>query len=436
MDAFSIVELYTLLPRLLRFPIIPHTDHRLEDYIDPLSLTIFLEDKTIEIMKSQNKIELDITLIEKNISFLSDIKGKRKNAFMRLVILYFYNLLPVEQIQKFEKELWNHRDDFGFPDNTNFFYFAFLDLPHPDDINPQELFEHYVSKSKFPIQERKSGKGVQMTGGYFPIFNNIIGSMNKKICYAWNANQISFMLERIIDWWNTDKDYLKNNSLADEFRERFSNMISIFITVLSPNREFIDEKYLSSIKNILNELHEYSMPDIAAKTVFINLFHEKDIVNTIITKLMAKDESDVIDSINAIHVILKRKHANIEKIITTLVDIIKYRTTVFLKRYISLVSFIVKNHQELITDDILNNVFIGLGYLADETIVKPDESNEFLHEKLLEKQACAELVILLRKYLERNQKSIPQCIFDWEKICTHEDEFSEIRMTWKNCEAD
>jgi hypothetical protein len=399
---------------------------------------VFIENQTIDIIRKQPKVEIDNNMIDKMITFLSDVKVKRQTAFRRLAILYFYNLLSETQEKCFAEGLWNYRDNTGFPDETNFFQFAFLELPHPDDVRPNEILDDYILKTNFPIQSSEKSKGIQMTGGYFPIFENIKGTANKQSSYLWDSTKINSLLNRLIEWWNADKKYLKQDNRYfdfDEFKSRFNNMISIFINVFSPNINLIDAKYISEIKMILDELDDYSIPDIASKAVFIDFFPDDEyvLIEDILQNLKSKEKDSIIDSINAIRVLLRKSHKMLANVIKVVAELINYRMELYLDRYINLMIHILKDHRDIVTDDIVDDILIGLDYLSIETNIGIDDTDEIIHKKLTNRNSCAELACLLKNCLIGENKDIPRAIAKWEKICLDENEFSEIRITWINC---
>jgi hypothetical protein len=92
----------------------------------------------------------------------------------------------------------------------------------------------------------------------------------------------------------------------------------------------------------------------------------------------------------------------------------------------------LKRNQQFITDDILNDISIGLLYLKNELYIKNDDPIEVVHEKLMTLRSVSRLLIALKKYYIEQNKNVPQYITDWENMCLDRNEFSEIRNIWIN----
>ena len=85
--------------------------------------------------------------------------------------------------------LWEKLDDTGFPDQTynqRYYYkFGFMDLPHPDDVNPLCLFRDYIhSASLFDKTVCENllvaGKSIEWSDEEIKlIFRRIVGCWDK-----------------------------------------------------------------------------------------------------------------------------------------------------------------------------------------------------------------------------------------------------------------
>jgi hypothetical protein len=432
MQSFSLPEQYELLSELLEFPIIDDTDRR-NPYPD---IFAFIE---LEKSKLPNKIKIDTNKIDELISFLSEDNPNRKIAISRLIVLWNCGLLNKTQQNKFAKVLWKSVDKNGFPIDTNYYYFAFIKFPHPNDVNPAELLRSYIKNTKLPIEGKKEkGSGIGMSKGDYPLFHNILGTSNDKIDFQWNKEDINELVANIIEWWNSDKEYLKQTgerfmgSISDEFKARFKNMVWIFSNVMVSNIELLDSKLYPQIEKLLSELSDYGMPDLEAKVSFLKLFPNKkqEIYDKIKLQLYSKNEEAILDAVNAVSVLVIFGNEDVFDLVKNIAENIKSRTEIALDRFLESMTVIMKYNQKLITESILSDLQLGFEFLYNEILIYDTE--EIVHKKLLIQRSASHLLVLLKKYyLERN-KIIPQYISKWESICLDENEFAEIRNIWLN----
>jgi hypothetical protein len=67
----------------------------------------------------------------------------------------------------------------------------------------------------FPIQKNKQDKGVGITGGNIPIVHEIIGA-NGNGGSIWTAEDAAEILQRLLEWWDADKDRLSEKENVPE----------------------------------------------------------------------------------------------------------------------------------------------------------------------------------------------------------------------------
>jgi hypothetical protein len=316
-----------------------------------------------------------------------------------------------------------------------------LKIPHPKEIIPKIILENYFKNAELPIQaEKDKSSSISMRRGDYPIFHNIIGTANLDIEYQWKKEDINKLVSNIIRWWNADKEYLKQTesrimgSISDEFRFRFQNMIKIFSNVIVSNIELLDSVLFPQIEILLNELSEYGIPDLEAKASFLKIFlnNEKDIYRQIRETLYSKDEDKILDAVNAVIILAINVNQDVTDLLKIISELIKIRTGIGLDIFINSVYVILKRNHQFITDDILNDLSIGLLYLKNELYIKNDDSIEIVHEKLITLCSASRLLITLKKYYVEQNKNVPQYITDWENMCLDINEFSEIRNIWIN----
>jgi hypothetical protein len=436
LESFCEKEKIKLLHTFIEFPILHDTLRK--KYPDP-----FLYFNIEDITKCKAD-EIDNGKIDYLLGLLSRADELREKAFTRLVVLWRYKLMSEVQIEEFSKKVWEKINKDGFPGKLEHYKnIAFLWFPHPKDIDPYRIFERYLSRALLPVQSDSQTNSITMTGGYFPIFEDIIGTNGSDINYHLTKEEISVLLTRIIDWWDKDKNYLKDDkktpfsSTADEFKSRFVNMINIFICVLLPKIELIDkEEFKPKIEKILNELSEYGMQDyiLVSKASFLKLFphFNENILIDIKKGLDTRNERQSSDALNATVALLKQNAENIEDIISTIIQNIKFRTTINLNRFIDMAADIITKYPRYIPGNSINDIISGLSYLIDETIIQEDDDDKDVHTKLKNRVAGAKLSAVLKKYFQLKGDKTPSCIEEWEKICLSKNEFSEIRNAWLN----
>ena len=229
--AFSVQQRFDLIPRLLDFPVLGNLNPLEEnEFIIPfqcLELDRELTENGDKPTISYEKIE---GLLEKA---LSNDANVREWVMLILVNLYDLGLLDSDQTDRFTDVLWIRRDEYGLPSETGVYKFAFIDLPHPPNVEPEPLFKNYIQNEQFPLQQ----DGAPLTGGNIPICEEIIRATNY---IKWSDEDICKIFDRLIEWWDADKKYLRYGptpffSLIDEFKARFARLIDVFTAVITPN---------------------------------------------------------------------------------------------------------------------------------------------------------------------------------------------------------
>jgi hypothetical protein len=434
--SFSKQEQYDLLSELLKFPIHPESD-RENPYPDVFA---FLH---LGYYESQNKIKIEAKTIDELTSYLSDGNVKRKLSITRLIVLWKCGLLTKTQQNKFGVALWKTTDENGFPKDTDYYYFSFLKFPYPQNIKPQEILRKYFNKTEFPIESNKEkGCGISMERGNYPLFYDILGTSDKQIDYKWDKKEFNKLVLNIIEWWNADKEYLKETenhfmggSIADEFRSRFRNMINIFSNLISMNTELLDSILLVSIETLLNELRVYDMPNLEAKASFIKVFPQdkNDLYAEISRQLYSKNKDEILDAVNAISVLVEQYQENINYLIENVSENLKCRTEISLYRYIDSIGVILDKNSKLLTNKILNNIQVGFEFLYDEICINNDDTEDDVQKKLVNQRSGSHLLVALKKhYTENLKEDLPGYITKWETKCLDTNEFAEIRNIWIN----
>ena len=78
-------------------------------------------------------------------------------------------------------------------------------MPHPPDVSPSERFKEYLKNEEILVQSEQEEPGVLMTGGELPLCYEVL---NANLFLEWSEEDIVHLAQRVVAWWDADKDYL------------------------------------------------------------------------------------------------------------------------------------------------------------------------------------------------------------------------------------
>jgi len=437
-SAFSARQRFNLIPRLLDFPILENL-HPIEEreFINPFQFINI--DK--ELTKTWSK---PIIPNDKVYDFIlktsSDDPNARKWAISTLGQLHNLELLDSVQADKFTEALWCKLDTFGFPSQTNYYKFAFLDLPHPANVDPVSLFKTYIQKNQFPVQKKSAEKGIGITGGDVPICHEIIRASKY---LHWTDKEVISIFNRLIGWWDADKDYLNKKdppspfiSIADEFRGRFAKLVDVLVAVIAPH---FDQNTESDSKDtllrLIRELQDHGLPTLRLESACLHIYPElrNDILDKIEKGLASSMQEAVLDSLKSVWVVVERTelYPNDQELtqpLNMMGQMILWRKKIGLPSVLKMLISLVKNHLSLFSYELEKLVLAGLRNIAEDRIMDM-EGLEF-SEMLDVRQKAAGLAYEIFSYYSKQGKPIPDVITEWQNICHADNEFAEIKNQW------
>jgi hypothetical protein len=443
MDSFSNETKFKLLPKLLEFPILSDLHLLTEmEFLEPFH---FLSIDT-ELVAKYDRIEIDQDVIKDLLQKSSSaIKEERNRAISRLDTLYRLNLLNNEQIKNLAITLWSQVDEkSGFPQNIDFYKFAFLKLPHPEKIDPVFVFKEFVLKEPFPVQGSKIGEGVSITGGNIQIYDEIL--VGTEIGINWSENEAIQTFKKLTEWWDEDKRYLKKdaipnsfNSIPDEFRARFLRLVSILANVVAPHLSInMNADIKATVSRLLSELDDYGIPSLRARAALLNIFPDDkfQVYLKIQDAISSIDHSKIVDALEAIlaMALSRNTSSDSESAITSTLNLvgqqIKWRRESGLVSSLNLMSRIVAKTPQYLSESLLSDVLVGLKYLCDESDPVNAETDTDIADRLKYRKQAAHLAYRLYRHFSHKGENVPKVIADWRIICTSLNEFAEIRNEW------
>lgn len=440
------VEQYSLVPDLLKIPFPENLNLIVKDkFLNPF-LLLELNQKP----ECAPDLEIQPGLVDHLWQHAAlNNSDRRRWAITSLVTLHKLQLLDDDQSKKLAEAIWGVVDQHGLPDGTDFYKFAFLRLPHLEDVDPSQLFKNYVKATSFPIQKNKQDRGVGITGGNIPLVHEIIGA-NSNGGSIWTAEDAVEILQRLIEWWNADKDRLSEkesvptgfSSIPDEFRSRFARMVELLAEVVGQKLSADSPDDIKTfLGRLLKEMREYELPVLEAEAACLHIYPEQkaDVYNRINEALISNQDNIERDGLSAIaKIILGGIDAETSPLepdpALMLSQYLTWGPTHFITPALWIVVRILKNIPTSFSTSLEVATQRRLDRLLTETAY--DKDNPFLtfDEKLEVRRISTILAAALWTHYRSRSLSVPEVVEKWRETCLSLDEFSEIRNPWGDCE--
>ncbi|MDR2762831.1 MAG: hypothetical protein LBB88_09540, partial [Planctomycetaceae bacterium] len=236
-------------------------------------------------------------------SCLSENIEMRMRSLSKAYHLFNAGLLNEEQTKQFGKSLWMNSSQ-DIPKDTGFYECFFLKLPYPEGVLPELAFKNYVKKTKFPINNF-----LLYADDPTNLLSNILGGSKTLFSNEgidWSVDESLEILNRLLEWWDADKNVLLANQPIHVFSEalvrtlcnRFQYLSRILSDIVLPRftPDNITENYKERIRKLLEELKKYSVPHYDTSVASIPLFPEKK--DEIIKELLSDAFSNNLDEID------------------------------------------------------------------------------------------------------------------------------------------
>ncbi len=441
LDSMSPAEQYQLVPELLQIQYPENMSPVVKDDFPNPFFFLGIDEKPVGKGEAP---KLDQVLVSKLYQqAATGNPDQRRWAIFSLVTLHRLKLLDENQAEELGEVLWPKRyDKFELPFDTDFYKFAFLTLPHPKEIDPVVLFKKYVTEACFPIQS--DDKGVALTGGKIPIINEILGA-NAVRNEIWTSDDAVEILNRLVEWWDTDKKRLKNKdqespvwSSGEEFVARFSRIIEVIAEVVGPKLcEASPGDAKSSLDRLLREMQEHGLPVLQAEAACLHLFPDrKDNFYVRINDTLISNQSEQeTDGLKGVATIILKSNSGVtdselNSALSILGQFLTWRRKPSLVQALWIVIRLIKNIPTHFTENFETVVLKCLDMLAGETAYEHGDTGIGFDEKLEIRKTTALLAATLYTHYEVSGLNQPQAVGKWQSICRATDEFAEIRSVW------
>ena len=435
-----------LIPRLLEFPVLSGLNVIEEhEYVNPF-MFIHLWDTTLS-----GTLTLTVARVRPFIrSALSKDSDERRWATLTLGALYSLGLLSKRTADQFAVALWDQLSGDGLPSGTDYRPHAFLDLPHPPDVIPDDVFRKWMRHQHLPVQRGEKSIRIREPN---TLCNAIVGARNS---FVWPDDDAYEIIHRLVEWWDADKSRLRpsttpdsDDSIAAEFVRRFSRLIDALVAVVTPRLKFRNEADMKeAFVRVAGEFAEHGLPALRFEAATLHLFPQKldNVLRRVEVSLASSSEDSVIDALQAVSVVSERLAPNgpkkdrdiLIRILGVVSQMLWWRRETGLQVAIDTVTEVTKRHPWSFQGTIERTILEGLRHLLSDTNIRlaraislerhrevPDVST-----RLILRLAAARLAYTLSKHYSEQATPAPTIIKEWESVCRSDDEFAEIRNQW------
>ena len=438
LSAYPAQRCYAMIPKWLEFPVV-ESSRPIEElnFINPFQF--------LKLEKEWTDTWDKLILPGEKVNFFlekasSDHSHVRKWATRVLGELHFLGLLAESQMDKFAESLWSILDDFDLPTETDFYKFAFLQLPHPPNVEPILLFKNYLQSEQFPIVKKSGNQNITLTGGVVPLCDEIVGASER---IEWSEDDVNSILDRLVEWWDADKEYLKAEdrpnpfgSLTDEFKARFARLVDVLAAVISakfnPGKE---NSRKEKLRRLVDELGDYGIPALRLQSACLPLYPawREDLFEKIEIGMTSSNHATVIDSLKAVLVIAERSESDADKndfsrILNVLGQMVRWQKNPGLPSALFTIAQLTKKYPWAFSGEFERLTLMGLRNIARDTATNVDGVD--FSDKLEIRCAAASLAYNLFENYTRQDNPVPDVITEWKAICRSDNEFAEVRNQW------
>lgn len=427
-NTLSIEQKLQLIPSFVEFPSKPLKEnislYQNHNFINPFVLITSIANtkKT----NSVNVKHIPSVKIAKNLAEInSDDEKVRRISSTKLIFLYKLGMLNKSDERKLIKALWSKQNEYGFPRESGYYSFFFIDDLKPSGEDVTEKIMQLIKKFSFP---RQNENGVTITGGISHYCNELVGALSH---ITFSENDIQTIISKLIEWYYAEEHWLdKKDEILEEFLRRFKNITNIVTVILKEHNHLINEDTKKEVGSLLLDMQSRGVPVGRALTTLsiVNNTPLFELFPNLKRQFYQLNEYPVIDAIESMYILLDQD-----------IDFIQYLSLISQKiawnrgpcvqETLIIALNIIKSKKVNLDNYFIDDILVGLN-----NILKSDkevgDSNESFLGHLEKKVSAAKLASHLFSEYMSLEREIPITLREWRDHCISSDEFEEIRSAW------
>ena len=377
----------------------------------------------------------------------SDNSQERKWAIMALICLHQQKRLSDANMGKFSEVLWSQLDEDGFPKDSGLKRFAFLGLPHPDEVDPILLFRRYLQKRVF-----SDCANSRELGDLLASCDEIAGASEY---LAWKENEYDDIVHHLARCWDIirlkplrmhrGRRSVFRDSSVSENRTKLDDLVHEIAIIMTQSQGVnLTPDSRERIRRLINEIEEYGSAEfdflaVRLRASCLHLFPE--FLATLFPKirrtLVSDDRARIRNGLEAILAIIRNKNVQSPKDIERFFDIVNLPfemmywspvQSVGLPNVLRCMVSILREDSGVMGKELEEKTLLILDRIAEQTCLSNDKIG--VAERLEVRREAARLAFHLYSGYGSQDIGTSAVLKRWEMICRKEEEFAEIRNMW------
>lgn len=389
----------------------------------------------------------------------------RGSAAFRLSKLCKIDSLNSEEKELFAKALWSRTDaNTGLPSETNFYKFAFLNLPEIEVGQAKVKFREYLLSKEFPFVFSssnmpngrqgwtKNSDAISFIQDWLYGTSSFVrdGEIEQKLC-NWTSDEVKLLLNKIISSWDTHKEetikLIHNDFLAHDLDDYFFYLKELLAQVILLNIVEPGDEIKTSIRYLLSELEQLGeeTSSVLPGTLFIEPENYDTVAQKLRLSLNSTEQDKIADSVRGLYrwflYGVERSISNPPSdLLNEIVNRVLTRRQPGLDLVMSRLSAILKDLPQLFIESQLKDICTALQYLEKDTSLPDQVERDRLDGAIMiiavgdrpnYRKLAAEIAYRLHQlYIQMPEKAMPDILTVWKEICRN-DPLPEVRKVWK-----
>ena len=254
-----------------------------------------VKNKDLKIKFSSDKIKPFLVALE------SKNKEIRDSSSVTLMTLNDLELLNKNQFRSLLSKLQCFQDQYGLPENTCFYKFAFIKI-FGEKSNITEKYRQFLLEFSPLIQANTNNpNSYTVSSNPDPFTTELVGSYK---LINWTNEELHHFAQKLINWWQSDKILFKKYEKGSDFLKQMRSRFSLFVDALNAiviQNELVE--YKQSISQIKSEFRTlgFNYLDLKAATLHYLKHDESQYIREIEGALLTFEDRQVIDAFCALN---------------------------------------------------------------------------------------------------------------------------------------